>query len=56
MREAKDSGVIHFGCITGYFNLGYLFKNTKVTVNTRHNLVEPILSNSASPIGGIKKV
>ena len=32
-----------------------LFTKTMVTGNTRNNLVESMFSNTASPIGGIKK-
>ena len=48
-------GVIRVGRITGEFNLIDLFKEKTVPVNTRHNLVESILSNTESPIGVIEK-
>ena len=41
--------------ITGEFNLSKLFTNTIMPGNTRHNLVESIFWNTASPIVGIKK-
>ena len=41
--------------ITGDFNLIDLFTKTTIHGNLRHNLVDSILSNTASPIGDIEK-
>ena len=53
---AHDVGVIRVRWIPGEFNLKDLFTKTIMTGNKRHNLVESILLNSSSPIGGIDKV
>ena len=54
-RESQAAGVLCVGLIVGKFNLDDLFTKTKIPGNTRHNLVEYIFSNRASPIGGIDK-
>ena len=53
--EAQASGILHIGWIPGEFNLVDLFTNTTMPGNTRHNLVDSIFSNTASPIGDIEK-
>ena len=53
--EFHYSGVIRFGWILGEFNLADLFTKTTMPGNTRHNLVDSIFSNTASPIGSIEK-
>ena len=55
VREAQDAGIIEVGWITGDFNLEDLITKTTMPGNTRHNLVDSILSNTASTIGDIKK-
>ena len=56
LREARAEGVLRVGWIPGEFNPEYLFTNTTMPGNTRHNMVESIFSNISSPIGGIEKV
>ena len=53
--EAQASGILHIVWIPGEFNLVDLFTNTTIPGNTRHNLVDSIFSNTASPIGDIEK-
>ena len=55
VREAQDLGILRVGWIPGDFNLADLFTKTTMPVNTRHNLVDSIFSNTASPIGDIEK-
>ena len=55
VREALDAGIIEFGCIPGEFNLEDFFTKTIMPGNKRRNLVDSIFSNTASPIGDIKK-
>ena len=55
LREAQDAGVLHAGWRPGLFNPEYFFTNATMPGNTRHNLVELIFSNAASPIGGVEK-
>ena len=55
VREAQDAGILRVGWIPGEFNLSYLFTKTTMPGNTRHNLVDSIFSNKASPIGNIEK-
>ena len=55
VKEAQAVGVLCVGWIPGELNLEYLFTRTTTTGNTRHNLVESIFLNTASPIGGIDK-
>ena len=52
---AQDSGIIRVGWISGELNLADFFTKTTMPGNTRHNLVDSIFSNTASPIGGIEK-
>ena len=54
-REAQAAGIILVGWIPGEFNLADLFTKTTMSRNTRHNLVDLIFSNTASPIGDIEK-
>ena len=56
VREAQAAGIIRFGWIPGEFNLADFSTKTKMRWNTRHNLVDSIFSNTASPIGDIEKV
>ena len=53
--EAQASGILRVGWIPGEFNLVELFTKTTMPGNTRHNLVDSIFSNTASPIGDIEK-
>ena len=55
VTEAQAACVRCVGWISGDFNLIYLFIKTKMSDNARHNLVESIFLNTASPIGGIEK-
>ena len=55
VREAQASGILRVGWFPGEFNLTYLFTNTTMPGNTRHNLIDSIFSNTASPIGNIEK-
>ena len=54
-REAQAAGILRVGWIPGEFDLSDLFTKTTMPVNTRHNLVDSIFSNSASPLGDIEK-
>ena len=56
VREEQATGILRVEWIPGEFNLEDLFTNTTMPGNTRHNLVESIFSNIASPIGDIEKV
>ena len=56
VREDPAEGVLRVGCIPGEFNMSDLFTKTTIPGNTRHNLVDSIFLNTASPIGGIKKL
>ena len=53
VREAQAAGILQVGWITGEFNLVDLFTKTTITGNTRHNLIDSILSNTASSVGDI---
>ena len=53
VRESHDAYIIQVGWIPGEFNLTDLFTKTTMPVNTRHNLVDSIFYNTASPIGDI---
>ena len=55
IREAQAAGIIWVGWIPGEFNLSYFLTKTTMPGNTRHNLVDLIFSNKASPIGNIEK-
>ena len=55
VRETQAAGIIWVGWIPGEFNLADLFTKTMMPGNTRHNWVDSILSNTASPIGDIEK-
>ena len=55
VREAQDAGILRVGCIPGEFNLADLFTKTTMPGNTRHNLVDSIFYNTASPISDIEK-
>ena len=55
VRKAQDEGILRVGWIPGDFNLPELFTKTTIPGNTRHNLVDSIFSNIASPIGEIDK-
>ena len=55
VREAQAAGILRVGWIPGEFNLADLFTKTTMPGNTRHNLVDSIFSNTASPIGDIEK-
>ena len=54
VREAQAAGILCVGWIIIEFNLADLFTKTKMPGNTRHNLVDSILSNTALPIGDIE--
>ena len=54
-RGFQDAGILRVGLIPGDFKPEDLFTNTTLPVNTRHNLVDSIFSNTSSPIGGIEK-
>ena len=51
--EDQAAVVIRMGWITGRFNPEDFSTKKMMTGNTRHNLVESILSNIVSSIGGI---
>ena len=53
--EAQAAGIHWVGWIPGEFNLEDLFTRTKMPGNTRHNLVDSVLSNKAPPIVDIYK-
>ena len=53
VREAQAAGILRFGWIPVEFYLEDLFIKTTVPGNTKHNLVDSIFSNTASPIGDI---
>ena len=53
--DYDTAGVIRVGWIPGGSNLSYLFTKTTMPVNTSHNLVGSIFSNTASPISDIEK-
>ena len=55
VREAQSAGIIRVGWIPAKFNLEDLFTKTTIPGNTRNNLVDSILSNTASTIGDIDK-
>ena len=55
VREAQAAGILRVGRIPGEFNLADLFTKTTMTGNTRHNLVDSIFYNTASPISDIEK-
>ena len=55
IREDQDAGILWVGWIPGEFNLTDLFTKITMPGNTRHNLVDSIFSNTASPIGDIEK-
>ena len=55
LSEAEAAGILWVGWIPGEFNLADLFTKTTMPGNTRHNLVDSIFSNTASPIGDIEK-
>ena len=53
--EAQAAVILRVGWIPGDFNLSDFFTKTTMPGNTRHNLVDSIFSNTASPIGDIDK-
>ena len=53
IREVQSGSVLRIGWILGEFNLEYFLTKTSMPWHTRHNLVDSILSKTASPIGGI---
>ena len=53
VREAQATDLLRVGWIPGEFNLADLFTKSTIPGNTRHNLVDSIFSNTASPIGDI---
>ena len=55
VMEDQAAGILRVGWIPGEFNLEEWFIKTTMTGNTRHNLVDSIFSNTASPIGDIEK-
>ena len=55
VRKAQAAGIIQVGWIPRDLDLSDLFTKTIMPGNTRHNLVDSIFSNTASPIGDIKK-
>ena len=55
VREDQAAGILQVGWIPVEFNLADLFTMTTMPGNNRHNLVDSILSNTASPIGDIYK-
>ena len=55
VREAQDAGILQVGWIPGEFNLADLFTKITMPGNTRHNFLDPIFSNTASPIVDIEK-
>ena len=56
VREYWAASVLCDVCIPGGFYMSDLFTKTTIPGNTRHNLVDSIFLNTASPIGGIKKL
>ena len=56
VMEAQYACIIRVGWIPVEFNLADLFTKITVPGNTRHNFVDSIFSNTASPIGDIDKV
>ena len=56
VREAQTAGILRVGFIPGYFNLVDLFTKKIMHGNIKHNLVDSIFYNSASPIYDIEKV
>ena len=55
VREAQAAGILWVGWIPEEFYLADLFIKTTMPGNKRHNLVDSIFSNKASPIGDIEK-
>ena len=55
VRGDQAAGIFRVGSIPGQFKLTDLFTKTTMSGNTRHNLVDSIFSNTASPIGDIEK-
>ena len=55
VRGDRASGILCVFWVPGDFNLVKLFTKTTMPRNKRHNLVDSILSNTASPIGDIEK-
>ena len=55
VREAQVACTLRVVWIPGEFNLADFFTKTTMPGNTRHNLVDSIFSNTASPIGDIEK-
>ena len=55
LREAQAAIIPRVGWITGEFNVANLFTRTTMPGNKRHNLVDSIFSNTASPNGDIEK-
>ena len=55
VRGSQAAGILRVGWIPGEFNLVDFFTKTKMPGIKKHNLVESIFSNTASPIGGIEK-
>ena len=53
--EFQAADILQAGWITGEFKLADLFTKTTMPGNTMHNLVDSIVSNTASPIGVIDK-
>ena len=53
VRKSQASGILRVGWILGEFKLVELFTNTTMPGNTRHSLVDSMLSNTASPVGDI---
>ena len=56
VMEDQAAGILRVGWIPGEFNLTDFFTKTTMPGDTRHNLVDSILSNTASPIGNIENV
>ena len=53
LNEAQSADILRIGWIPGEFNMADFFTKTTMPGNTRHNLVDSIFSNTASPIGDI---
>ena len=53
--ESQAAGILCVGWIPGEFNLEELFTKTTIPGNKRHNLVDSIFSNTASPVCDIEK-
>ena len=53
--EDRAAGILRFGWIIVEFNLVDFFTTTTMPGNTRHNLVDSIFSNTASPIVDTEK-